>query len=77
MVRNPFEWKTKEPGTLAKRRAVLRNVDRILLCGMTVLGVATLIYAWQNAHLDIFPTLICALALVGWGVISLFVCRKQ
>jgi hypothetical protein len=55
---------------------VLRNVDRVLLSALTVMGILTLIYARQNAHLDAFPTLICALALVGWGVISLFIYRK-
>jgi len=55
---------------------VVRNVDRVLLSALTVLGVLTLIYARQNAHLDTFPTLICATALVGWCVISLFIYRK-
>lgn len=76
MVRNPFQSKRKGPGELARRRAVLRNVDRVLLSALTVMGILTLIYARQNAHLDAFPTLICALALVGWGVISLFIYRK-
>jgi len=77
VVRNLFHLKRKAPQTTAKRRAAYHNVDRILLIGLTVLGILTLIYAWQNAHLDLFPTFICAAALLGWGVISVFIYRKH